>query len=356
MSSTECEDIEDSKKKDMTINEKPIWCEELVDDNEMRHQCFRKKCFREVYDYNARAIIKTRLPFIFPITNYYAIRVRGNGTQAYEAIVKSYYRWLTFSKLAMNLYGYLDHFASGDYVCADACNKYIAIATASAIFIYINFRRKIISFFIDNPSDGSSDKLYVIREVKFGYYTDEDDSNHLYLVATLESGDLQAWIIETDDTTNSIETKQTKISEAKHKNLCSGTARNFYSSNRLVINKHIIENNKMKFKGSLDLSKNKEDSKKNSEGMTTFSDEIVALDSNDMNIYAVTCRVDKNADSTIEKLFLERFVCEDFLLICTEGGIAYDRKYCYEPLPEEFDSTTKIYLTMEDFIICTCGK
>ncbi|CAG5089576.1 Protein of unknown function [Cotesia congregata] len=203
MSSTECEDIEDSKKKDMTINEKPIWCEELVDDNEMRHQCFRKKCFREVYDYNARAIIKTRLPFIFPITNYYAIRVRGNGTQAYEAIVKSYYRWLTFSKLAMNLY-----------------DKYIAIATASAIFIYINFRRKIISFFIDNPSDGSSDKLYVIREVKFGYYTDEDDSNHLYLVATLESGDLQAWIIETDDTTNSIETKQTKISEAKHKNLC----------------------------------------------------------------------------------------------------------------------------------------
>ncbi|XP_044586115.1 uncharacterized protein LOC123266152 [Cotesia glomerata] len=315
MSSTNCEDIKDLEKKNKCIRNKLTWCEELTE-TEKRHQCFRKKCFREVYDYNARAIIKTRLPFSFPVINYYAIRRRSKGTEAYEAILKSYYRWVMFSELAFDLYGYLTLFDSGNYVCADACEK----------------------------------------EVKFGYYTDVDDENFLYLVATLESGNLQAWIIDTDDNVIPINTKPIENSKAKYKNLCYGTARNFYLSNKLVINKLIIEHEKMEFTSSFELPKEEDDSKKSSEGMIKYSDEIIALDSNDMNIYAVTCRVDKNADSKIEQLFLERYVCEDFLLICTEGGITCDRKFYYEPLPTEFDSTTKVYLTMEDFIICTCGK
>ncbi|XP_074105752.1 uncharacterized protein LOC141531712 isoform X2 [Cotesia typhae] len=287
--------------------------------------------------------------------NYYAIPRRGNEIQAYEAILTSYNRWVKFSELAFDLYGYLEHLSRKDYVCADVCEKYIALATTSKIFIYINLKQKPFYSFVNSPSIS-----YVIKEVKFGYYTDEDDNNHLYIVATFESGDSKAWMIHTDDddyrTTNWIDTKQIKNSEPKYKNLCSGTARNFYSSSNLEINKHTIRDKKMKIECSIDLSKKKEDSKKSSERMTTFSNEIVALDSNDMNIYAVTCRVDKNLDSTVEELFLERFVCQDVLLICTKGGIAYDRKYCYEPLPKEFNSNTKVYLTMEDFIICTCGK
>lgn len=40
----------------------------------------------------------------------------------------------------------------------------------------------------------------------------------------------------------------------------------------------------MKIECSIDLSKKKEDSKKSSEKITTISNEIVALDSNDMNV------------------------------------------------------------------------
>ncbi|XP_057320862.1 uncharacterized protein LOC130664783 [Microplitis mediator] len=320
-------------------------CDKLPSDLE-RYECFRKECFSKIYDYNALSIIKTRFPKL-SVRNYYTVKYSSLvASKFYEDILKSYNLWQYYVNLRSVPDQMISKLSSSDqnYICTAVFGKYIALATDSKINIYtLNSQ----NFTLKNYHSFNLIMNMKVTELKFGYL-DDGKKKCLCLIATSTARFMMAW---------DVEKKKALTLNGSEDHLCPGTARNFYMSWNLIINKYKIESGVMKVESTVKLSDLKKDGKK-----LVLSDiddlktepanlgKIVALDSSEMDIFALVCRVEKG------QLVLKRFVFEDILLICTEGGLLYDRINTYVPLPETFkEEKTKFYLTVDDYVICTCG-